>query len=71
LTVWALSGGIDLSSFAAGVEYVGFSRVIVPDLYTQDLASANITVFLLGLLVSLYPAGKAARFDPVEALAHA
>jgi ABC-type antimicrobial peptide transport system permease subunit len=70
LTAWALSGGIDLSSFAAGMEYVGFSRVIYPQVYTQDLASANLTVFILGILVSLYPAGKAARFTPVEALAH-
>jgi ABC-type lipoprotein release transport system permease subunit len=31
---------------------------------------ANLTVLLLGLLVSVYPAVKAARFTPVEALAH-
>jgi ABC-type lipoprotein release transport system permease subunit len=31
---------------------------------------ANLTVLLLGLLVSLYPAIKAARFTPVQALAH-
>jgi len=70
LTVWALSGGIDLSSFAEGMEYVGFSRVIYPYVYAQDVASANLIVCILGLLVSLYPAGKAARFTPVEALAH-
>jgi ABC-type lipoprotein release transport system permease subunit len=70
LAVWALSGGIDLSSFAAGMKYVGFSKVIYPTVYAQDLASANLTVFILGLLVSLYPAGKAARFMPVEALIH-
>jgi ABC-type antimicrobial peptide transport system permease subunit len=69
-SVYALSGGIDLSYFAAGMEYIGFSRVIYPQVYSQDLVSANLTVFILGLLVSLYPAGKAARFTPVEALAH-
>jgi ABC-type lipoprotein release transport system permease subunit len=70
LASWALAGGIDLSAFAAGMEYVGFSRVIYPQIYTQDIVSANLTVFVLGLLVSLYPASKAARFTPVEALAH-
>lgn len=70
VAVRALSGGIDLSAFAAGMEYVGFSRVIYPYVQGQDLASVNVTVFILGMLVSLYPAGKAARFTPVEALAH-
>jgi ABC-type lipoprotein release transport system permease subunit len=31
---------------------------------------ANLTVLLLGLLVSLYPAIKASRFTPVQALAY-
>lgn len=70
LATWALSGGIDLSAFAKGMEYVGISRVIYPCIYAQDLISANLTVFILGSIVSLYPAGKAARFTPVEALAH-
>jgi len=71
LTVFALSGsGIDLSSFAAGAEYVGMSRVIYPVMHAKDMAMANLVVIVLGLLVSLYPAAKAARFTPVEALAH-
>jgi len=70
LAAWALSDGIDLSAFAQGMEYVGFSRVIYPQIYSQDVVSANLTVFILGLFVSLYPAAKAARFTPVEALSH-
>jgi len=31
---------------------------------------ANMVVLILGLLVSVYPAAKAARFTPVEALVH-
>jgi ABC-type lipoprotein release transport system permease subunit len=70
-SVFALSGtGIDLSSLAAGVEFVGMSRVIYPTIYGQDVIMANLVVFILGLLVSIYPAVKAARFTPVEALAH-
>lgn len=71
LSVFALSGeGIDLSSLAEGVEFFGMSRVIYPTLTGQDVLMANLVVFILGLLVSLYPAFKAARFTPVEALAH-
>ena len=71
LSVFALSGiGIDLSSLAEGIEFVGMSRIIYPIISIQDLLMANLTVFILGLLVSLYPAVKAARFTPMEALAH-
>ena len=71
LTVLALSGsGIDLSALAAGLEYVGMSRVIYPEIQIKDILTANVVVFVLGLLVSAYPAVKAARFTPVEALAY-
>jgi len=71
LSVLVLSGtGIDLSALAAGMEYWGMSRVIYPHIVGQDVLMANLVVFILGLVVSLYPAVKAARFTPVEALAH-
>jgi ABC-type lipoprotein release transport system permease subunit len=46
------------------------SRVIFPVVWVKDIASANLVVLVLGLLVCLYPAFKAARFTPVEAMAH-
>ena len=68
---WALSfHGIDLSALAKGVEYAGMSRVIFPVIWSKDVVSANLVVLLLGLLVCLYPAIKAARFTPVEAMVH-
>jgi ABC-type lipoprotein release transport system permease subunit len=71
VSVFALSGtGIDLSGVAAGTEYWGMSRVIYPAILGQDVIMANLVVFILGLMVSLYPAMKAARFTPVEALTH-
>jgi ABC-type lipoprotein release transport system permease subunit len=60
--------GIDLSALAAGSEYFGMSRVIRPELAGGDFLLANLVVVGLGLLVSLYPAVKAGRFTPVEAL---
>jgi len=71
VSVFALSGsGIDLSALAAGTEYFGISRILYPVIYGKDIIVANLVVLVLGLLVSLYPAAKAARFTPVEALAH-
>ena len=71
LSIYGLSrSGIDLSALAAGAEYAGMTRVIYPALDFKDFLIANLVVMLLGLLVSIYPAVKAARFTPVEALAH-
>ena len=71
LSIYALSGtGIDLSALAAGAEYAGMTRIIYPAVAIKDVIVSNLTVLLLGLLVSLYPAIKASRFTPVQALAH-
>jgi ABC-type lipoprotein release transport system permease subunit len=70
-SVLALSErGIDLSAMAAGLEFAGMGRVIIPRIVTLDLALANGVVLVLGAVVSVYPALKAARFTPVEALSH-
>jgi ABC-type antimicrobial peptide transport system permease subunit len=71
LSISGISGvGINLSALAAGAEYAGMTRIIYPALNLKDFLVANLVVILLGLLVSLYPAVKAARFKPVEALTH-
>lgn len=62
--------GIDLSSLAKGAEFAGISRIIYPSLKLKDVATANAVVCILGLLVSSYPAIKAARFTPVQAMGH-
>ena len=62
--------GIDLSFLASGFEYVGMSSIIYPEIVWNDVALANGVVLLLGLAVSTYPAVKASRITPVEAMAH-
>jgi ABC-type lipoprotein release transport system permease subunit len=70
-STWALSiHGLDLSGLAKGAEYAGMPREIYPVLAWQDLLSANLVVLVLGLAICLYPALKAARFTPVEAMTH-
>jgi len=71
LSVWALSfHGIDLSALSQGAEFLGMGRFLFPEVHMKDLLTANLVVIVLGLVVSLYPAAKAARFTPVEALTH-
>ena len=70
ICIYALSGsGIDLSALAAGAEYAGMTRIIYPAVEIRDVLMSNMIVLFLGILVSAYPAVKAARFTPVEALA--
>jgi len=70
ICIYALAGsGIDLSALAAGTEYAGMTRVIYPAVEPKDALLSNMIVLVLGMLVSAYPAVKAARFTPVEALA--
>jgi ABC-type lipoprotein release transport system permease subunit len=67
--IYALSGsGIDLSALAAGAEYAGMTRIIYPAIELKDVLMSNMIVLFLGMLVSAYPAVKAARFRPVEAM---
>lgn len=71
ISATALSrNGIDLSFLAGGAKTFGLPRIIYPVLLARDAALANAVVFALGLLVSAYPAVKASRFTPVEAMAH-
>jgi len=70
LTSWWLAGsGINLSALAEGVEYFGMPRIIYPEVNLEDIIAANAIVLVLGLVVCLYPAARAARLSPIEALA--
>jgi len=63
-------GGINLSAYAASAEQIGFPKIIVPLFHVRDLAIPNAFVLFLGIMVNLYPAVKAGRIPPVEAMTH-
>ncbi len=67
-SVASLRGGIDLSAFSEGLEMMGVSPVIYPALAAGDITTANVIVVVLGVLASLYPAWRASRYVPVEAI---
>jgi ABC-type lipoprotein release transport system permease subunit len=60
--------GIDLTEFARGMESFQMSSIMYFQLETRDLVTINLLVIGLGLVASLYPAVKAARYVPVEAI---
>jgi ABC-type lipoprotein release transport system permease subunit len=62
--------GMDLSFLAEGMEYWGMSHIIFPLIGFDDLLIANISTITTAILISIYPAIRAARFRPVEALRH-
>lgn len=67
-TIASLGNGLDLSAFAKGLEWAGMSSVIYPLTTQSDIITANLLVIVLGIIASLYPAWRAARYVPVEAI---
>lgn len=68
LSVQPIRDGIDISIVAEGMEMMGASSRLVPDLRLQDVILANGVVLLLGFLASIVPAWRASRYEPVEAI---
>lgn len=60
--------GIDLSSYSEGMRQFGMSEILYPQLEGNVFVQLSFAVFLTALLASLYPAYKAIRLKPVEAI---
>ena len=67
-TVVSLKDGIDISAVSQGMEMMGASSMLFPVLLWPDLVLANGVVIVLGVITSLLPAWRTARYHPVEAL---
>lgn len=69
LTVsWLGDSGIDLTDYSAGLEAIGYESVLYPVLYTSDYTRIVAGVVITAVLASVYPAWKAIRMEPVEAI---
>jgi len=62
------SAGIDLSSYAAGAELAGLRGRLVPHLATDDVVTLSALSLVLAVLASAYPAWRAVRINPLDAL---
>ncbi|ARA93824.1 hypothetical protein AWN76_012080 [Rhodothermaceae bacterium RA] len=66
---WYGRHGLDLSAYAGeGLSEFGMSAVIFPDVYPGMYVELAAAVLVTAVLGSLYPAWKAVRLRPVEAL---
>ncbi len=63
-----LQDGIDLSQWAEGVELAGIRSVLVPRLLVEDLILVAGLSLVFGILAALYPAWRAVKIKPLEAL---
>lgn len=66
----SMSDGIDLSSFSAGVEMVGMSTHLQPVLLVDDFVLVASMSLGLGFLASVYPAWRAVKIKPLDAMRH-
>jgi len=66
--VWALSDGIDLSRWAEGLTAVGVGTRIVPVLRSSDFSAPIGVAIVTAVLASAWPAWRAVRLRPAEAV---
>lgn len=60
--------GIDLSMFSESMRIWGTGSVIYPLVMLKDIAASIVIVFFTAVVSAIYPALKAARIKPLEAL---
>lgn len=60
--------GIDLTDYSEGLEAIGYDSVLYPLLQPMDYVQIVIGVITTAFLASIYPAWKAIKLKPIEAL---
>lgn len=60
--------GIDLSSVAEGMESVGYAAITYPILEGYRYIQITVLVIFTGIIASIYPALKALKLHPAEAI---
>lgn len=70
LSIWLLRDGIDLSRWSEGLTAYGVSTRIVPVIRHRDLIVPVAAAIVTAVLASLWPALRAVRIRPAEAVRH-
>jgi putative ABC transport system permease protein len=59
---------VDLSSYSEGLESFGYSSVLYPYVESNSYFIVTVGVIITAIIGALYPAWKAVKLNPVEAL---
>lgn len=70
VSIWLLRDGIDLSRWAEGLTAYGVGTKIVPVIPTGDLIIPIGVAIVIAVLASLWPALRAVRIRPADAVRH-
>lgn len=62
------SRGVDLSDYSEGLEAFGYSSILYPYLENNVYPIVTIAVIITAIIASLYPAYKAIKLKPVDAI---
>jgi len=68
VTLATMKTGINLSFYAEGLEDMGYSSHVFPVIEFEMVSVIVILVFITGLIASIYPARKALKYKPAEAI---
>ena len=60
--------GLDLSVWAEGLNSLGFDAVIYPEIGFDAVIGVTLLVILTGIIAAIYPARKAIKLKPADAL---
>jgi len=69
-TVTAFPKGLDLGFLARGAELVGAGHILYPVIVPSDFVTYSLIVWVLGVIATLWPARRASKISPVEAMSH-
>jgi ABC-type antimicrobial peptide transport system permease subunit len=60
--------GINLSAFSQGLQAVGYNPMLYPEIGISFYLIITLLIILTAIIASVYPAIKALRMNPAEAL---
>lgn len=60
--------GINLSAWSQGLNAYGFESIVYPQIGIEQIINVTLMVIAIGIIAAIYPAWKAIRLKPAEAI---